>query len=328
MFKNKIKTYIIAEIGINFSGKFSNIIKLINQAKKSGADAVKFQLFKANTLSNKQISKSNYNMWKKMELNNIHVKKIKNICKQKKIDLFFSVFDELSLDILKKNNIKNIKIASSEVNNIYLLKKISKFAKNVILSTGMATENEIIKSCKIFNKLNLGILHCVSLYPTPDILCNLNRMINLQKKFKKIPVGYSDHQIGIDACLLAISKEAKIIEKHFTYNKNLIGADHNISADYIDLKRICDYRNKTFSLMGSGKITPSLKERKNKFHFRKGLYAKQLIKKSQKIKANMIELRRPANSFPIEKLEKYINLKAKREIQNQQKIRTSDFNKN
>ena len=328
MFKNKIKTYIIAEIGINFSGKFSNIIKLINQAKKSGADAVKFQLFKASTLSNKQISKSNYNMWKKMELNNIHVKKIKNICKQKKIDLFFSVFDELSLDILKKNNIKNIKIASSEVNNIYLLKKISKFAENVILSTGMATEKEIIKSCKIFNKLNLGILHCVSLYPTPDSLCNLNRMINLQKKFKKIPIGYSDHQIGIDACLLAISKEAKIIEKHFTYNKNLIGADHNISADYIDLKRICDFRNKIFSLMGSGKIAPSVEERKNKFHFRKGLYAKQLIKKSQKIKANMIELRRPANSFPIEKLEKYINLKAKREIQNQHKIGIADFNKN
>jgi len=324
----KNKTYIVAEIGINFLGSFSILKKLIINAKKSGADAVKFQLFDPITLSygNKNsINKNLYKLWKKMELDANKAKKIKIFCKKKNIDLFFSIFDDHSLEILKKINHKKIKVASSELNNIELIKKIAKFANDVILSTGMGSIKEISKAVNILKNKNLSILHCVSMYPTNLENCNLNRMISLKKKFSKYKVGFSDHTIGINASIAAIVHGADILEKHFTLNKKYKGADHNISADPVDLKFITNFNNNLKKILGSGNIEPKIKEKINRNFFRKGLYAKKDIKKNDKFTESNIYLRRPQNNFPIDKLKIIFKKKSKREIYSGSSINLSDL---
>jgi N,N'-diacetyllegionaminate synthase len=324
----KNKTYIIAEIGINFLGKFSILKKLIISAKKSGADAIKLQLFDPITLSyNNQniINKNLYKLWKKMHLDLKKAKKIKIFCKNKKIDLYFSIFDDYSLNILKEINHKKVKIASSELNNIELIKKIAKFSNKVILSTGMGSIKEIKKAVNILKKKNLSILHCVSIYPTDIEKCNLNRMISLKKKFKKHKVGFSDHTIGIDASIAAISYGAEVLEKHFTFNKRLIGADHNISADPFDLKFITNFNNNLKKIFGSGKIEPTREEKTNRILFRKGLYSKTNIKKGDKFTEANIYLRRPQNTFPIDNLKIIFRKKSKKKIYPEDSINLSDL---
>ena len=247
------KTYVIAEIGINHDGKLRNVINLINLAKKAGADAVKFQLFQADTLAKKNDLKKYklfkkkpnqtlYEMWKSLMLKKEWLKKIKNHTNKLNIDLGFSIFDDESLNLIKKINIKFIKVASSDLTDHNLLKKISKMKKRIIMSTGMAEKKEINQSLKIFNKNKITLLHCVSLYPTKHNLLNLKRMEQLKKICKS--VGFSDHSVGVIGSIKAINLGASIIEKHFTYNKNVDGPDHKGSADYNDLKIICDYAKK------------------------------------------------------------------------------------
>lgn len=322
------KTYIIAEIGINFQGKFSILKKLIIKAKESGADAVKFQLFDPITLSYSKkntINKNLYKLWKKMQLDKNKAKKIKDFCNEKKIDLYFSIFDDYSLKILKKINHKKVKIASSELNNIELIKKISKFATNIILSTGMGSVREITKAVNILKKKKLSILHCVSIYPTNIEKCNLNRMISLKKKFNKYKVGFSDHTIGVNASIASLLYGADVLEKHFTLNKKYKGADHNISADSIDLKFITNFNDNLRKMLGSGNIEPTRKEKINRNIFRKGLYARSDIEKGDKFTESNICLRRPQNNFPIDKLKIILKKKTKRKIYSGGSINLSDL---
>jgi len=301
MIKNK--PYIIAEIGINHEGKLSNIKKLIYSAKKAGADAVKFQLFKAETLSkkNSNIKKFFYSknkketlfqMWKRLEIDKKKLNQINKLCKILKIDLIFSIFDTESQKKLSKIDYKYIKIASSDINDFPLLKILKTKKKKFIISTGMANENEILKIINYIKKKNLYLLHCVSLYPCPKEKININRMISLSKKFK-LQVGFSDHSIGVDACLLALSKGANIIEKHFTLNKKSDGPDHALSADENDLKIICDFAKNVKHLKGSGKIAPTKEELKIKKIARKSIYIKRNIKKGEKFSIKNLEVRRP-----------------------------------
>ena len=251
--------------------------------------------------------------------------RIKFFCKKKKIDLYFSIFDDYSLEILKKINHKKIKIASSELNNIELIKKISKFAHSVILSTGMGSMKEILKAVKILKDTNLSILHCVSIYPTEIEKCNLNRMISLKKKFYKYKIGFSDHTIGINASIAAILYGADLLEKHFTLNKKYKGADHNISASPMDLRFISDFNNNLQDILGSGNVEPTKEEKKNRNIFRKGLYAQKDIKKDDEFTESNICLRRPQNNFPIEKLKHIFKKKSKTRINSGDSINLSDL---
>ena len=269
----KNSPYIIAEIGINHEGNFNLAKKSIKSAKDSGADAVKLQLFNPNTLAKEKSVKTNdqkkriskketlFQMLKRMSLNLNELKRLKKYAKNISLDFICSIFDEESLNLSKKIGLDAYKIASSDLTDLKLIKQIQKIDKPVILSTGMGSYNEIKTAIKILKGKKVYLLHCVSLYPCPISLINLKRMISLSRKFK-LPTGYSDHSLGVNACLMALSMGSKIIEKHFTLNKNWIGADHELSADYKDMKIICDFSKNYQKLSGNGLIEPTTKEKK------------------------------------------------------------------
>ena len=318
------KPYIIAEIGINHEGKLNYITKLISSAKRAGADAVKFQIFKAESFADKNSKikkyyyKKNkketlYQMWKRLEINNKKLKLINSLCKRIKIDLIFSVFDYESLIRLKKVKFKYIKIASSDINDFPLLKKIKKIKKKIIISTGMANKKEIKKIINFFGKKNIFLLHCVSLYPCPENKINLKRIDSLKKKFN-LNIGFSDHTVGINSCIMAMCKGAKIIEKHFTLNKKLEGPDHLLSADESDLKMICNFAKKINLISGNGLINPSREELKMLKIARKSIYVKRKIFKNELFTKNNLEIRRPEGFFDPADIDKIINKKSSKNL--------------
>jgi len=323
---NKLKKpYIIAEIGINHDGNFLKAKKLIFEAKKAGADAVKFQVFKPATLAVEKSKKTEFqkktsgkksltNIWKRVSLNYKSLKKLRNYSKKLSIDFICTPFDFESLKIVKKLNLNAVKVASSDVTDIPLLLEISKLKKPVILSTGMSNSKEIATALKNINNKNLALLHCVSLYPCEYNKANLNRILALKKKFKKYIIGYSDHCKNFEASIFALNLGAQIIEKHFTLNKNKIGLDHSLSADPSDLKIICDYA-KTIKILGGKKqITPLKHERKYSKFSRKGIYVNKKIIKNQFIKKENLIIRRPQNMTKPDLYSKLIGKKAKKNL--------------
>ena len=320
--------YIIAEIGINHEGKIQRAIKLIKEAKNAGASAVKFQLFEPETLgTNSRIKKEKkiFNMWKKVALKENDVLKLKKIAKKYNIDLFCSIFDKKSLDIITKLRIKNIKIASSDLSDIVLLKLVAKTRKKVFLSTGMANENEIKTALKILKNNKVILMHCVSLYPCPLKLANLNRINSLRKKFKKT-IGYSDHCQGINSVITSINMGAEAIEKHFTDDKSRKNFDHKLSADFNDLKRIVDYSKIYNLLKGSGDIEPTKKEKLMRKIARKSIYYNKDLKKGHFLNFSDCKIKRPYAILEPKKLEKILNRKLIKDVYKNSAVKMSDLN--
>lgn len=328
-------TYIIAEIGINFDGKFKKAKKLIKLAKLCGVDAVKFQIFKAETLAREDskktidqkktlVKKENLSkMWKKMELNEKQISLLSLIAKKNNLDFLCSVFDSESLKKTKKY-VNAIKIASSDITDIELIKEIAKTKKKVILSTGMANYKEIKNILKYLKKNKVILLHCVSLYPCPEDLVNLKRMTTLKKKFN-LQVGYSDHSIGNYASYAAISMGAKVLEKHFTDNKKIKGADHLLSADVVDMTKIVNFSKKLNKMNGDGLISPSTKEGKMKKFFRKSIYYKSDSKKGTIISKENIFVARPFKYICSSNVKYILGKKIKKNSKANMPIKYSDF---
>ena len=271
------KTLIIAEAGVNHNGDIKKAIKLVDAAKNCGADVIKFQTYSSNEITTPNAPKAKYQiskglknketmnqMLKKYELSYKNFEFLNKYCKKKKIEFLSSGFDIGSILFLKKLGMKRYKIPSGEINNYPLLELISKLKKKVLLSTGMSTYSEIASAFKILkkniNKNKITIMHCNSAYPTPFRDSNLLTIKKLKKMFK-ISVGYSDHTIGYEACISAVTLGASIIEKHITLNNNLSGPDHKASLDPINFKKMVKYiRNIEKGLFEKKKI--SLSEKK------------------------------------------------------------------
>ena len=318
------KIYIIAEIGINHNGNMRIAKKLIRDAKIAGASAVKFQVFQPETIARGDMKKTkdqkkfvNKNitlkkLLKRVYLNMSQLKQLKLLTKKEKMDFICSIFDKTSLNKVMKVGVDYIKIASSDINDIFLLKLVKRTKKNVILSTGMAGNKDISNALKILGQ-KISLLHCVSSYPCSIKLANLNRILNLKNKFK-VKIGYSDHTVGTDACKIAIMLGAKVIEKHFTYNKRAKGFDHILSADKNDLADIAYFANNYKKYLGSGKILPSQLEFKNRKYFRKGVYFSRDLKKDHLIKIGDIAFLRPENSIDITKYKTVLEKTLKRNV--------------
>lgn len=287
------RSLIIAEAGVNHNGSFKLAKKLVFAAKKMGADIVKFQIFKANSIAVSNATKADYQkntkfktqyeMLKKLELRDIDYIKLSQLCKKIKIEFSASFFNESDLKIVPKLNIKRIKIPSGEITNYNLLKKISSFKKKIILSTGMSSLKEIKQSFKLLikfgaKKKDITLLHCNTEYPSPLKDINLKAINTLRKTFKT-DVGYSDHTISVETPIAAIALGAKIIEKHFTLNKKLQGPDHKSSLTPNEFKKMVLSIQNTEKIIGSEKKIVSQSEKKNISKCRQFLVAKENIKK-------------------------------------------------
>jgi N,N'-diacetyllegionaminate synthase len=301
------KIIIIAEAGVNHNGNINYAKKLVLMAKKAGADYVKFQTFKTDDLvkknaplakyqKNKKL-KSQYELLKKLELSESQHKVIINFCKKNKIKFLSTPFDIESCKLLKKLGLKIIKISSGEINNLPLLIEISNFAKKVILSTGMSNLSEIKNAIKILTRKHLKnkditVLHCTTSYPARYEDVNILAINYLKKKLKN-SIGYSDHTLGNEAAIAAVTLGVSVIEKHITINKSLTGPDHRASMELHELiSFVKSVRNTEIILTGNNKKPTNL-EKINKLFIRKSIVAKKSIKRGEKFTTENITTKRP-----------------------------------
>ncbi len=300
------QTLIIAEAGVNHNGSVKLAKKLISAAKKMGADVVKFQIFKADKLTTTNTPKasyqrnskfkSQYEMLKKLELSEDDFSKLNKMCKRKKIEFSASFFDKDVLNLANKLNLKRIKIPSGEITNYSLLKKVGSLNKKIILSTGMSNLEEIGKAFDLIvksgtKKKNISLLHCNTEYPTPLKDVNLSAIKKLRKIFKT-EVGYSDHTVSMETPIAAVALGAKIIEKHFTLNRNLKGPDHKSSLTPMEFKKMVVSIRKTEKLMGIEDKFVSNSERKNIIKCRQFLVASRFIFKNEVLNHQNISTKR------------------------------------
>ena len=246
------KVFIIAEAGVNHNGDINIAKRLIETAAKAGADAVKFQSFKAELVISKNAKKAQYQvqntgdesesqleMVKKLELDEKAHDELIAYAKSKNIEFLSTPFDLPSVDLLVKKGLKIIKIPSGEITNLPYLEKIGALGLKIILSTGMAKLGEIEKALEILEfsgtkKADITVLHANTEYPTPFSDVNLKAMRTIKKAFK-VKVGYSDHTKGIEVPIAAVALGASVIEKHFTLDRNMSGPDHKASLEPDDI---------------------------------------------------------------------------------------------
>ncbi len=284
------KVIIIAEAGVNHNGDIQIAKKLIDVAVDAGVDYVKFQTFKADTLvspdakkasyQNKNINDgddSQYNMLKKLELSHENHLELMNYCSQKNIQFFSTAFDVEGVNYLNDLGLTFFKIPSGEITNYPYIKAVALCGKPVIMSTGMCTEKEIKNALEVLlsfglKKDQISILHCNTEYPTPMKDVNLKAMLSIQKTFD-VQIGYSDHTLGIEVPIAAVALGAKIIEKHFTLDRNLPGPDHVASLEPNELKEMVKaIRNIEQAISGNGEKLPSESELKNISIARKSIH--------------------------------------------------------
>jgi N,N'-diacetyllegionaminate synthase len=326
---NRKLVYYIAEAGVNHNGDINQAKKLIIEAKKSGADAIKFQSFKTeeflsnnkrNVICNgKKINE--FKMFKKLEFKNKWYEELDNVCKRNKIDFLTSVADINSAKLYLSLNKKILKISSEDIINYPLLEFLGKLKYKIfILSTGMANEEEIKIAIKLLKKNNILILmHCVSLYPTKIEDINLNRILSLRKKFK-LEIGFSDHTVDDKALLIARGLGCRVYEKHFTIDKQAMGPDHSLSLNPAETKEVIYYLKNYNTFLNKGNISPANREKIISKKTRRCIVADKVIKKGEIITKDKIWLRRAANGLHPKYIYKVIGSKAKRNFKINEKI--------
>ena len=302
--------FIIAEAGVNHNGHLDLAYKLCDEAKKAGADAVKFQVFDADKLvtktamkaeyqsKNDRKSSTQYEMLKKLALSKNDFLKIKKHCCEIGIKFMATAFDEDSLTFLYEIGVDVIKVPSGEITNLPYLLKISHLWKTIILSTGMASLEEIKDAYAILSRFGseVIILHCTTEYPAPLETVNLRFMENLGTLFKG-KYGYSDHTKGIEVPVAAVAMGASVVEKHFTLNKKMEGPDHKASLNPKELKSmICAIRNVETALGSKEKVINEC-ELKNRTIVRKSIVAKTDIKKGDTFTIYNLTVKRPGNGL-------------------------------
>jgi len=303
--------FIIAEAGVNHNGSVDLAKKLIDAASISGADAVKFQTFKAENLVAKNTQKANYqkqttdatesqfDMIKKLELDVDTHKELIAYCQEKDIMFLSTPFDHESIDLLSDLGLKIFKIASGEITNLPYLRHIGSLGKKVVLSTGMSNLKEVGDALNILinagtSKDNITVLHANTMYPTPMEDVNLNAMLTIQKEFG-VDIGYSDHTLGIEVDIAAVAMGASCIEKHFTLDKTMDGPDHKASLEPEELKAMVGAIRNIEKALGSSEKKPSPSETVNIDFARKSIVAKTNINKGDILDENNLCVKRPGS---------------------------------
>ncbi len=307
------RTLIIAEAGVNHNGSVETAKIMIDEAANFGADAIKFQTFKAETLVSHLAEKaeyqkettnkneSQYEMIKKLELDIDAHKELLDYCNKKSIKFLSSPFDLDSIDLLNNLGLDIFKIPSGEITNFPYLLKIAQLNKEVILSTGMSDLGEIEDALDVLlqngtKRENITVLQCNTEYPTPYDDVNLKAMITMKNAFD-VKVGFSDHTPGIEMPIAAAALGAEVIEKHFTLNKKMDGPDHKASLEPSEFSSMIKAIRNVEKAMGSGIKKPSTSEAKNLLIVRKSIIAKKKIIKGAILTENNLTIKRPGTGI-------------------------------
>jgi N,N'-diacetyllegionaminate synthase len=324
-------TLVIAEAGVNHNGSLETAKKLIHMAADVGADVVKFQTFKAEFLVTQSASKADYqllstessesqfHMIKNLELTPHEHMLLKAECEAFKICFASTGFDEASVDFLVELGIDFLKIPSGEITNLPYLRHVGSRKMPVILSTGMATLDEVRQALDILTssglkKSKITVLHCNTEYPTPFEDVNLRAMISI-KEALGVEVGYSDHTLGLEVPIAAVSMGATVIEKHFTLDRSMDGPDHAASLEPNELKEMVSAIRNIEKAMGDGVKKPSKSELKNLPVVRKSIVASMRIEAGEVFTEDNLTVKRPGSAISPMKWDELIGQKASRDYQ-------------
>jgi N-acetylneuraminate synthase len=331
---NRRSVYIIAEAGVNHNGSLELAKQLIEVAAQAGADAVKFQTFTPENLVSRNAPKANYQkvtteatesqleMLHRLELDRAAHEALFAHCQQRYIEFMSTPFDEESVDFLVKLGVGRLKVSSGEITNAPLLLRMARSGLPLIMSTGMASLGEVEAALGVlaFGYLDyrerpssagfsrawregqavlqekVTLLHCTTEYPAPFGEVNLRAMETLAAAFG-LPVGYSDHTLGIAVAIAAVARGARVIEKHFTLDKSLPGPDHQASLDPDELRRLVHSIRQVETALGSRLKVCSASELKNRDIARKSLVAARSIQKGERFSTDNLTSKRPGNGI-------------------------------
>ena len=320
-------TFVIAEAGINHNGSLKLAKKLVSEAKKAGADAIKFQTFKASDLAS--IKSKYFNLFKKLELTSNDFSELHDYSKSQGIIFLSTPFSNDAVDLLTELYVPAFKIASGDLTNIPLIRYASSKKKPIILSTGMGTLDEIseaVKAIRSTGNKNILLMHSVSAYPTPSCEVNLNAIETMKKKFQ-YPVGYSDNGSDMIVPLIAVAKGAKLIEKHFTLDKKMKGPDQSLSSNPLEFKTLVERISTIEKMFGNGMKYCQPSELENRIHARRSVVAKISIEKGARIKQEMLAIKRPATGIEPKHIHKLLGKKAIRKIHAEETIKWKDVSR-
>jgi N,N'-diacetyllegionaminate synthase len=324
------KTIIIAEAGVNHNGDVNIAKKLIDAASDAKVDYVKFQTFIAEEnisvnakKAEYQIKNTNNNvesqleMVKKLELSEENHYDLVKYCKKKNVKFLSTAFDFKSIELLKKISIDFFKIPSGEITNLPYLIAVSKLELPIVMSTGMATMDEVRIALGVLllngiSKDDITILHCNTEYPTPMEDVNLTAMLSVGRELD-VKIGYSDHTLGIEIPIAAVALGAKVIEKHFTLDRSMAGPDHKASLEPNELKAMVTAIRNIERALGDGIKIPSKSEKKNIAIARKSIVASREIKKGEVFSGKNLTTKRPGTGVSPMNWESIIGTKSEKD---------------
>ncbi len=319
--------YIIAEAGVNHNGRMALARKLVDAAHTAGADAVKFQCFRADLLAQEGLAKetyqietsggreTQYEMLKRLELSRPQLSGLKEYARARGIEFLCTPYDPESADFLDNLGIPLFKIGSGELTDTPFLEYVARKGRPVILSTGASTLDEVKEAVKAVRSVNssLTLLHCTSNYPAAPGDVNLLAMLTLKREFE-CPVGYSDHTPGIAVAAAAAALGARVIEKHFTLDRGLPGPDHKASLEPGDFARMVAAVREVEAALGSAEKKPCACEQETILMGRRSILARIPIRSGQIITPQMLVAKRPGIGIPPKEMPRLIGRRAVRDI--------------
>lgn len=309
-----MSVFIIAEAGVNHNGSLENAIKMIDAAKLAGVDCIKFQTYISSNIVSKYAKKAayqientstdegdnnQYHMLKKLELTFDDFVVLRDYCNQVGIEFLSTAFDLESVDFLSSLGMLRWKIPSGEITNLPYLMKVGKLKQQVILSTGMSTVDEVADAVEVLRRsgtTDIILLHCTTEYPTPFDVVNLSAMKTLSETFN-LPIGYSDHTVGITVPIAAAALGAVVIEKHFTLDQTMEGPDHKASLEPSVLTEMVKAIREVESAIGDGEKKPTASEIENMAVARKSIIAKTAIREGDILTEENLTVKRPGNGI-------------------------------
>ncbi len=330
--------FVIAEVGVNHNGDVELARRLIRAAARAGADAVKFQTFSASKLVAEEAKLAPYQesacggqrqhqMLSSLELSSHELTELRDVCQEEGVVFSSTPFDEESVDLLRDLGVPFFKVSSPDITYFPLLEKIAATRLPIILSTGLATMEEIGAALTCIRKAGneqVILLHCVTEYPAPLSSLNLKAIQSLSAEFR-VPVGYSDHSEGILAATTACALGARVIEKHLTLDKNLPGPDHQASAEPDELAELIRQIRGLEIALGDGTKRPVECEEKNRIPARRSVFLKSSMEEGDALSAESLLYLRPGDGIPPTEYRTLIGRRLKRDLPKGYKLSWEDL---
>lgn len=314
-------TYIVAELNTSHFGNLDVACKMIDAAKESGADCVKFQSWSESSLYSESFYQENpmaKRFMTKFSLNDQELKYLRDYTKQRNVDFASTPYSiEEAKYLVEQCQVPFIKIASMDLNYLPFLEDIAHLDVPIFLSTGMGELREIRNALETIiacGNSRVVVMHCVSLYPTPDNLLNLNNILGLKNEFKDVMIGYSDHSLGSLASLAAVAMGCAVIEKHVTLDSKKIGFDNQMAMEFPEFQSMIQGIRRLEQMLGTYERELSEAEVKKSLEMRRSVVAKKDIEQGEVITIDKLDFKRPGNGIPLDQLSSVLGKTAKRNL--------------